>query len=118
MQGESLHPAYEGWWPNPDGSFTMFFGYMNPNWEEEFDVPIGPENTIEPGGPDQGQPTHVFHTGEAMTVRLSVRAGRPTTDFVFGIAIFNPEGVCVYGTNTDIEEHRADRLEGVAERRR
>jgi ABC-type polysaccharide/polyol phosphate transport system ATPase subunit len=64
---------------------------------------------------DQGQPTHVFHTGEAMTVRLSVRAGRPTTDFVFGIAIFNPEGVCVYGTNTDIEEHRADRLEGTAE---
>ena len=58
MKGESLHPAYEGWWPNPDGSFTMFFGYMNPNWEEEFDVPIGPENTIEPGGPDQGQPTH------------------------------------------------------------
>ena len=34
MKGESLHPAYEGWWPNPDGSFTMFFGYMNPNWEE------------------------------------------------------------------------------------
>ena len=60
MKGESLHPAYEGWWPNPDGSFTMFFGYMNPNWEEEFDVAIGPENTIEPGGPDQGQPTHFY----------------------------------------------------------
>jgi ABC-type polysaccharide/polyol phosphate transport system ATPase subunit len=64
---------------------------------------------------DRGQPTHVFHTGEPMTVRLQVRAGRPTTDFVFGIAIFNPEGVCVYGTNTDIEEHEADRLEGAAE---
>jgi ABC-type polysaccharide/polyol phosphate transport system ATPase subunit len=64
---------------------------------------------------EQGQPTHVFHTGEPMTVRLAVRADRPTTDFVFGIAIFSAEGVCVYGTNTDIEEHEGDRLEGTAE---
>ena len=58
--GQSVAPAYEGWWPNEDGSFTMFFGYMNTNWLEEFDVPIGPDNTIEPGGPDQGQPTHFY----------------------------------------------------------
>jgi hypothetical protein len=58
--GQSVSPAYEGWWPNPDGSFTMFFGYMNSNWEQEFDVPIGPSNMIEPGGPDQGQPTHFY----------------------------------------------------------
>ena len=43
-----------------DGSFTMYFGYMNTNWLEEFDVPIGPDNSIEPGGPDQGQPTHFY----------------------------------------------------------
>lgn len=59
-KGQSLAPAYEGWWPNDDGSFTLFFGYMNPNWEEEFDVPIGPDNNIQPGGPDQGQPTHFY----------------------------------------------------------
>jgi hypothetical protein len=59
-RGESVSPAYEGWWPNDDGSFTMFFGYMNSNWVEEFDVPIGPANQIEPGGPDQGQPTHFY----------------------------------------------------------
>jgi hypothetical protein len=58
--GQSVSPAYEGWWPNEDGSFTMFFGYMNSNWLQEFDVPIGPDNTIEPGGPDQGQPTHFY----------------------------------------------------------
>ena len=55
-----MSPAYEGWWPNEDGSFTLFFGYMNSNWLEEFDVPIGPDNRIEPGGPDQGQPTHFY----------------------------------------------------------
>jgi hypothetical protein len=38
----------------------MFFGYMNSNWEEEFDIPVGAANNIEPGGPDQGQPTHFY----------------------------------------------------------
>src|SRR3989475_1774839 len=59
-KGQSVSPAYEGWWPNDDGSFTLFFGYMNANWLQEFDVPIGPDNNIEPGGPDQGQPTHFY----------------------------------------------------------
>jgi hypothetical protein len=58
--GQSLSPAYEGWMPNADGSFTMYFGYMNANWLEEFDIPVGPANDIEPGGPDQGQPTHFY----------------------------------------------------------
>jgi len=38
----------------------MYFGYMNTNWLQEFDVPVGPDNAIEPGGPDQGQPTHFY----------------------------------------------------------
>jgi len=58
--GQTLSPAYEGWWPNEDGSFTLFFGYMNTNWQQEFDIPVGPANAIEPGGPDQGQPTHFY----------------------------------------------------------
>jgi hypothetical protein len=59
-KGQSVSPAYEGWMPNEDGSFTLYFGYMNTNWLEEFDLPIGPDNNIEPGGPDQGQPTHFY----------------------------------------------------------
>ena len=58
--GQPLSPAYEGWMPNADGTFTMYFGYMNSNWLQEFDVSIGPDNNIEPGGPDQGQPTHFY----------------------------------------------------------
>ena len=58
--GQSISPAYEGWMPNADGSFTMYFGYMNSNWLEELDIPVGPANSIEPGGPDQGQPTHFY----------------------------------------------------------
>jgi hypothetical protein len=58
--GQSVSPAYEGWTPNADGSSTMYFGYMNTNWLEEFDIPVGAANSIEPGGPDQGQPTHFY----------------------------------------------------------
>lgn len=49
-KGQTVSPAFEGWEPNKDGSFTLYFGYMNPNWEQEFDVPIGPDNHFEPGG--------------------------------------------------------------------
>ncbi len=58
--GQNIAPAYEGWELNPDGSFNLVFGYMNRNWEEEINLPIGPDNNIEPGEPDQGQPTHFF----------------------------------------------------------
>lgn len=58
--GQTLEPAYEGWTGNADGSFTLYFGYMNSNWLQEFDVPVGPDNRFEPGEPDRGQPTHFF----------------------------------------------------------
>ena len=58
--GQTVMPAYEGWRYNDDGAITMYFGYMNSNWLQEFDVPVGPDNAIEPGGPDQGQPTHFY----------------------------------------------------------
>ena len=58
--GQAVSPAYEGWIYNADGTVTMYFGYMNTNWLQEFDVPVGPDNAIEPGGPDQGQPTHFY----------------------------------------------------------
>ena len=57
-RGKNVTPAYEGWLEHADGSRSFVFGYMNQNWEEELDVPVGPDNTIEPGGPDLGQPTH------------------------------------------------------------
>lgn len=56
--GQNVTAAYEGWFKNPDGSFSMLFGYFNRNLKEELDVPIGDSNRIEPGPPDQGQPTH------------------------------------------------------------
>jgi ABC-type polysaccharide/polyol phosphate transport system ATPase subunit len=63
---------------------------------------------------DQGLATQVYHTGEPMTIEFRVRAGKPVSDFVFGAGLFNAEGVCVYGTNTDIEEYEGDTLSGDA----
>jgi hypothetical protein len=60
--GQSVTAAFEGWFANADGSFSILFGYYNRNTKQELDIPIGPENRMEPGGPDQGQPTH-FLTG-------------------------------------------------------
>jgi len=61
------------------------------------------------------QPSFVFHTGDAMSIRLSVRASHPLDDFVFGIGLFNADGVCCYGTNTYIEEMIPTRLAGDAD---
>ena len=55
--GQGIAPVYEGFDVNPDGSFNMWFGYMNRNYEEELDIPVGPANNFDPGG-DRGQPTH------------------------------------------------------------
>ena len=56
--GLNVYPAFEGWYQNKDGSYTLLIGYYNRNKKQILDVPIGPQNRIEPGGPDQGQPTH------------------------------------------------------------
>jgi hypothetical protein len=56
--GSSITGAFEGWFKNPDGSFSLLLGYYNRNRKQEIDVPVGPDNAIQPGGPDRGQPTH------------------------------------------------------------
>ena len=55
--GASITPAFEGWYKNDDGSFSMLIGYFNRNSKEALTIPVGPNNKVEPGDPDQGQPT-------------------------------------------------------------
>jgi ABC-type polysaccharide/polyol phosphate transport system ATPase subunit len=62
-----------------------------------------------------GHAAHVFQAGDLMRVHLRVRASRPVDDFVFGVGIFNAEGVCVYGTNTEIEGFSPQSLSGDAD---
>jgi hypothetical protein len=55
--GQSVTGAFEGWYENRDGSYTLLVGYFNRNSKQTLDIPVGPNNRIEPGGPDLGQPT-------------------------------------------------------------
>jgi hypothetical protein len=57
--GDSVQPVFDGWHQNSDGTVTMWFGYMNRNFQEQVDVPIGPANSFNPGN-DRGQPTHFY----------------------------------------------------------
>jgi len=71
-KGQNIAPAYEGWEQDPDGSKWFVFGYMNRNWVEEIDLSPGPENSILPGGPDQGQPTHFLPRRNRFVFRVAV----------------------------------------------
>jgi hypothetical protein len=58
--GQSVQPVFEGWSWAPDGSINMHYGYLNRNWVEEPTIPVGPNNNIQPGGPDRGQPSYFY----------------------------------------------------------
>ena len=63
VRGEAIFPAFEGWGPDKRGeNLLLLLGYYNRNKGQEIVIPIGPDNRIEPDGPDYGQPTH-FYTG-------------------------------------------------------
>ena len=73
-QGQNIAPVYEGWEKNADGSFSLLFGYYNRNWAERITLPIGPDNSIEPGGPDYGQPTHFYPRRNRFLFKVRVPA--------------------------------------------
>jgi hypothetical protein len=75
-------PAYEGWYRNADGTNTLVVGYYNRNTKQALEIPVGPNNRIEPGNADQGQPTH-FQIGRQWGV-FTIKApkdfgGKPIT---------------------------------------
>jgi hypothetical protein len=74
-KGQNVAPAYEGWEQAPDGTKYFLFGYMNRNWEEEIDVPVGPDNGFSVGGADQGQPTHFLPRRNRFVFRVKVPDG-------------------------------------------
>ena len=74
-KGQNVAPAYEGWEQTADGTKYFLFGYMNRNWEEEIDVPVGPDNGFNVGGADQGQPTHFLPRRNRFVFKVRVPNG-------------------------------------------
>ena len=83
--GQNLQPVFEGWEQNADGSFNMVFGYLNRNYEEHLDVPIGPDNYFEPGPSDRGQPTFFYPRRQRFSFRVRVPADWGSKELVWTV---------------------------------
>jgi hypothetical protein len=79
--GQNVAPVFEGWEHNPDGTYSMVFGYLNRNYEEEVDIPVGPNNTVTPGG-DRGQPEHFYPRRQRFLFKVVVPANWDKTQKV------------------------------------
>lgn len=81
--GQNVVPVFEGWEPNPDGTFSMVFGFFNRNCDETLHLPVGPNNSIEPGGPDRGQPTRFFPRRAEFVFKVQVPADFGSNELVW-----------------------------------
>jgi hypothetical protein len=83
-RGEAVLPVYHGWHPHPDGTVDLWFGYLNQNWREEPDIPVGPDNFISgPYGPDAGQPTHFLPRNNRLIFKITVPQDFPEKEVVW-----------------------------------
>ena len=83
--GQDVVPSFDGWIKNPDGTFTLVFGYMNRNYEQELAIGAGPDNKLEPGAADQGQPTYFLPRRHAWVFRVKVPADFGNKELVWTI---------------------------------
>src|SRR5271154_6859463 len=83
--GQDVVPSFDGWMRNPDGTFTMVFGYMNRNYQEEPVIAAGLDNKLEPGPADQGQPTYFLPRRHAWVFQVNVPADWGQKELVWSI---------------------------------
>ena len=84
-RGQNVVPAFEGWEQNPDGTFDLIFGYLNRNSQEKVHLPIGPNNYMEPGAQDQGQPTFFQPRRNRYMFRVTVPPDFGTKELVWTV---------------------------------
>jgi hypothetical protein len=101
--GQSVVPYFEGWIRNPDGTFDLVFGYFNRNWKQELAIPTGPNNKVEPGGPDAGQPTYFLPRQQRWMFRVRVPADFGKGEVTWTITA-NGRTEKAYGTLLQAEE--------------
>ena len=83
-RGQAVIPIYNGWQPMPDGTINLWFGYINNNWREEPDVPVGANNNISaPFGPDAGQPAHFLPRNNRFIFAIKVKKDFPEKEAVW-----------------------------------
>jgi hypothetical protein len=105
--GQHVEPAYEGWRPNPDGSFSFMFGYMNENWFEEPNVAVGENNFFSPGEADRNQPTHFLPRRNRFTFEVVVPADWGERELVWTL---NVNGVERKAYATLAQDYQVDNI--------
>lgn len=99
-KGQSVSPAFEGWRNGEDGGYVLMFGYMNRNWEEEPDIPIGENNFFSPGPADRGQPTHFLPRRNRFVFEVEVPADFGESELTWTLRHAGEEHVA-YGSLRD-----------------
>ena len=97
-KGQTIQPAFEGWMKNPDGSYSLWFGYLNRNYQETPDIPIGPNNGFGAGGEDLGQPTHFLPRRQSWVFKVTVPATWPVEKDVVWTVNVNGTALKAYGS--------------------
>lgn len=105
--GQHVEPAYEGWRPNPDGTFSFMFGYMNENWSEEPNVAVGENNFFSPGEADRSQPTHFLPRRNRFTFEVVVPADWGERELVWTL---NVNGVERKAYATLAQDYQVDNI--------
>jgi hypothetical protein len=85
--GQDVQPVFEGWNRTPDGTFDLYFGYLNRNWVQQLQVPVGPANTIQPGGPDRGQPTFFYTRTNRKVFTVNVPADFAKKELIWTLTV-------------------------------
>jgi hypothetical protein len=85
--GQDVQPVFEGWARVPNGTFDLYFGYLNRNWVQKLHVPVGADNNIQPGGPDRGQPTFFYTRTQRKVFTVNVPADFGKKELVWTLTV-------------------------------
>src|SRR5678816_4115084 len=97
-RGQSVVPVFGGWIAKDDGTFDLVFSYLNRNWLEELQIPIGPDNNVAGSyGPDAGQPTYFYPRNNRWQFRVNVPADFGDKEVVWTLTS-NGETLHAYAT--------------------
>jgi len=87
VSGQNVQPVYEGWERNKDGTFDLWFSYLNRNLGEDVSLAVGKDNPIEPGGPDRGQPTYFYAGRREFVFKVNVPKDFGKTELVWTLNV-------------------------------
>lgn len=85
-RGQVVSPVFEGWY-QLDGMTYALFGYYNRNLEEVVDVPVGPDNNVQPGPADQAQPTRFYPGRHFGVFAIALPKDQPKTEVKWTLTV-------------------------------